>query len=55
MIKHGRYYLVPSLERTFNDIIETGTFPTEWNIGVIKSIYKKKVTKNAQPITEESL
>ena len=45
MIKHGRYYLISSLERIFNDIIETGTFPTEWNIGVIKPIYKKKGDK----------
>jgi len=36
MIKHGRYYLIPSLETLFNDIFETGTFPTEWNIGVKK-------------------
>lgn len=40
IIKHERYYLMPSLERIFNDIIENGTFPTEWNIGVIKPIYK---------------
>ena len=26
---------MPSLERIFNDIIENGTFPTEWNTGVI--------------------
>ena len=45
MLKHGRYYLVPSVGRIFNDIIETGTFPTEWNIGVIKPIYKKKGDK----------
>ena len=45
MLKHGRYYLIPSLGRRFNDITETGTFPTEWNIGVIKPIYKKKGDK----------
>ena len=45
MLKHGRYYLIPSLGRIFNDIIETGAFPTEWNIGVIKPIYKKKGDK----------
>ena len=45
MLKHGRYYLIPSLRRIFNDIIETGTFPTEWNICVIKAICKKKGDK----------
>jgi len=45
MIKHGRYYLIPSLERISNDIIETGSFPTDWNMGVIKPIYKKKGDK----------
>ncbi|KAL9978039.1 hypothetical protein ACROYT_G015516 [Oculina patagonica] len=47
MIKHGRYYLMPSLERIFNNIIEKGTFPTEWNIGVIKPIYKQKGDKKS--------
>ena len=47
MIKHGRYYLMPSLERIFNNIIENGTFPTEWNIGVIKPIYKQKGDKKS--------
>ena len=42
MIKHGRYYLLPSLEKIFNDILNNGKFPTDWNIGVIKPIYKKK-------------
>ena len=31
MIKHGRYYLMPPLERIFNDIVENGTFPTKCN------------------------
>ena len=47
MIKHGRYYLMPSPERIFNEIIENGTFPTEWNIGVIKPIYKQKGDKKS--------
>ena len=38
---------MPSLERIFNDIIENGTFPTEWNIGVIKPIYKQKGDKKS--------
>jgi len=47
MIKHGRYYLTPSLEIIFNDIIDNGTFPTEWNIGVTKAIYKQKGDKKS--------
>ena len=47
MIKHGRYYLIPSLEKMFNDILNSGTFPTDWNIGVIKPIYKKKGDKRS--------
>ena len=42
MIKHGRYFLLPSLEKIFNDILNSGKFPTEWNIGAIKPIYRKK-------------
>ena len=47
MIKHGRYYLMLSLQKTFNDIIETSKFPTEWNIGVTKPKYKKKGDKKS--------
>ena len=42
MIKHRRYFLVSSLERIFNNIFQNRTFPVEWNIGVIKPIYKNK-------------
>ena len=45
MIKHGRYYLMPSLEKLFNDILDSGTFPIHWIIGVIKPIYKRKRDK----------
>ena len=57
MIKHGRYFLLPSLEKIFNDILNSGKFPTEWNIGVIETIYKKKGDRRSGPqqITEESL
>ena len=47
MIKHGRYYLMPSLEKLFNDILDSGTFPTHWNIGVIKPLYKRKGDKRS--------
>ena len=49
MIKHGRYFLRPSLEKIFNDILNSGKFPTEWNIGVIKTIYKKKGDRRSGP------
>ena len=55
MIKHGRYFLLPSLEKIFNDILNSGKFPTEWNIGVIKPIYKKKGDRRSPAISEESL
>ena len=42
MIKCGQYYLVPTLQKLFNDILNCGTFPTEWKIGVLKPIYKKR-------------
>ena len=32
-----------------------GKFPTDWNIGVIKPITKRKVIEGPQQITEESL
>ena len=38
MIKHGRYYLMPSLEKLFTNILDSETFSTHWNIGVIKPI-----------------
>ena len=47
MIKCSRYYLMPSLEKLFSDILDSGTFPTHWNIGVIKPIYKRKGDKRS--------
>ena len=47
MIKHGRYYLMPSSEKMFNDILNSGTFPNDWNIGVVKPIYRKKGDKRS--------
>ena len=55
MIKHGRYFLLPSLEKIFNDILNSCKFPTNWNTGVIIPFTKKKVIEGPQQITEESL
>lgn len=41
MIKVGRFYLVPIFKKVFNDILNSGHFPSIWNIGLIKPIYKK--------------
>ena len=46
-ILNGHHYLMPSLEKLFNDILDSGTFPTHWNIGVIKPIYKRKGDKRS--------
>ena len=54
MIKHGRYYLMPSFENPFNDILNSDTFPTHWNIGVINRYIKERVISGLQQIIEES-
>lgn len=41
MIKHGRFYLTPVIKKIFNDVLLSGQFPTIWNKGLIKPIYKK--------------
>jgi len=33
---------MPSLEKLFNDILDSGAFPTHWNMGVMKPVYKRK-------------
>jgi len=50
MIKHGSYYLIPSLEKLFNDILDSGTSPTSpthWNIGILNPTYKRKGDKRS--------
>ena len=47
MIKYGRYYFMSSLEKLFSDILDSGTFPTQWDKSVIKSIYKRKGDKRS--------
>ena len=55
IIKYGRYYLLPSLERLLNDVLQSGNFPSDWNIGIIKPIYKKKGDKKNHHQTIEEL
>ena len=48
MIKHGRFYLVPLFTKLFNNILNSGQFPSIWNLGIIKPIYKKGDYDNPQ-------
>jgi len=45
IIKHRGQFLLPVLEIIFNNVFNRGHFPSDWNIGVIKLIYKKKGDK----------
>lgn len=47
MIKHGRFYLVPLINKLFNDIMNSGSFPKQWNAGIIVPIYKNKGDANS--------
>lgn len=42
MLKYGRFYLVPMLTKLFNNVLDKGIFPSQWNVGLIKPIYKNK-------------
>lgn len=45
IIKHRGQFLLSFLEKIFNNVLNRGHFPWDWNIGVIKLIYKKKGDK----------
>ena len=50
MVKHGQYFLLPSLEKIFHDILKVN-FRLTGIIGMMKPIYKKKgdrIYKHAQ-------
>ena len=47
MLKHGRFYLVPLLHKIFNNVFKEGTFPSQWNSGLIIPIYKNKGDSNS--------
>lgn len=46
MIKHGRFFLVSLIHKLFNDILNSGIFPSQWNSGLIIPIYKNKGDPN---------
>ena len=54
-IKSTKHILLPTYELLFNTILDTGYFPEQWTIGIIKPIYKNKGdnndVKNYRPIT----
>ena len=41
MLKSGRYFLVPLIQKLFNKCLSSGHFPKLWNTGMIKTIHKK--------------
>ena len=54
-IKSTKQVLLPVYETLFNIILDTGFFPEQWTIGIIKPIYKNKGdindVANFRPIT----
>ena len=45
-LKATEAIFLPTFVKLFNLIIDSGIFPSAWNIGVIKPIYKKKGPRN---------
>ncbi len=41
MLKSGQFYLVPILNKLFNQILNSGYFPTLWKKSLITNIYKE--------------
>jgi len=42
MLKSGRHFLTTSLKKLFNLILEAGTFPDCWSMGLITPIFKSR-------------
>jgi hypothetical protein len=40
MITYGQYALLPCLEKLFNIILSSGTYPTIWGEGYLITIFK---------------
>lgn len=39
MLKHGQWVLLPSLEKLFNLVLDSGIYPRNWSIDYIFPIY----------------
>ena len=40
MIRYSNWNMIEHLQTLFNDIMESGYYPTSWNQGLIRSIHK---------------
>ena len=45
-IKNTKHILIPVYEALFNIILDTGNFPEQWTVGIIKPVYKNKGNSN---------
>ena len=46
MLKSGRHFLMTSLKKLFNLILETGTFPNCWSLGLTTPIFNSGEKSN---------
>ena len=55
MLKASNDMMLSAYVKLFNIILDIGHIPDNWTIGIIKPIFKMRVVKMIQPITEELL